>query len=171
MVSQCRDFVIIRTMHLSFNYIYSLHCHINFVAIVCAHIMTCSFFLPYLLIYHYHEGWQSNGCQLWFSISSVWSFLWCSSGHTTHHLPSGRCRVGWSEPGQSCDWADWCKNAPLSFPGCSVGSAPSCCPSPPALLKLLLTQTSGLGQMFGQCRTSMSSARRGPSGRPAPSGL
>lgn len=39
-----QGFVIIRTMHLSFNYIYSLHCHINFVAIVCAHIMTCSFF-------------------------------------------------------------------------------------------------------------------------------
>lgn len=94
---------------------------------------------------------------------------------TTHHLPWGQSRAGWSGPGRSCGWAGWCRSGPPLSPGCSAGSVPSCFPSPPASWKLLLIRMPpprrcGLGRTFGRHRISPNSAQRDPSGRPAPSG-
>lgn len=97
-----------------------------------------------------------------------------SWAQTTHRLPWGRCRAGWSGPGRSCGWAGWCRSGPLLSPGCSAGSAPSCCPSPPASPKLRPSWTTTpkrSGRPFCPRRTSPNSARPGPWGRPTPSGL
>lgn len=66
-------------MHLPFNYMYSLHCHINFVAIVCAHIMTCSFFALFTTTMRVDKAMAAScgsaSVQYEVSFGAVWATL------------------------------------------------------------------------------------------------